>query len=401
MQNETKRLMGKYYRQRLSASELGQLKDYCAVTFRPGGHADSFEGKGVRRTGQAVMLTLGYDAGSDGPTIPVHAYGSTTGSVGDVRRGERDLRLCLDLRRRPQVGARGRVIDPARNPSLLETALRMDQRCQVLLRSGRAPADCLRMPRVLLGFAAQRPPAFEDTVALRHRAARKLGISFHRLGQNGDVLLDKLLRDVWDESLVSPHAPENLTGNLLVDRELCPSARGFLNVFEDFSELLGVPTWNPAREVVAPMFANPAYKIWEAAGYTSPPDFNQPLPDAVLVDIEARMHSELPEHAAAFSREDIYDGLTNPDEPLRMWSQLLPQLRQRLPHWANACSTDSDLRDAVRHPEQPLWVRYACRVQVVSRRAAIQALSDAPEAPSLENSLAAGKLTANTLALAS
>lgn len=372
MQSESKRLMGQYYRQRLSASDLGQLEDYGAVTFRPGGHADSFEDKVIRRAGVAVMLTLNYDVNSDGASIPVCAYGASTGANGDVRRGSSDLRLRLDLRRRPQPGARGRTIDPARNPSLLETALRMDQRCQTLLRSGRDPADCIQMPRVLLGFAAQCAPAFEDTLALRQRAACKLGISIRKLGQNGVLLLQKLLRDVWEESLIQPAARGNATGNLLVDAQLCPSARNFLNVFEDFSDLLGVPTWNPARDIVLPMFGNPARKVWASAGYGSLPDFNQPIADAALKDVEAQMRVELGEHAEAFSREDIYDGLTSPDEPLRLWSQLLPQLRMRLPHWANACCADADLRDAVRRPEQPLWVRYACRVQVVTRQALAQ-----------------------------
>lgn len=367
----TKRLMGQFFRQRRSPEDLANLSDCCAVTFRPGGHADSFEGRNLQRAGQAVMFTLEYEQGTSPKTgghgIPVKAYCAVADAVGRVRRVLDEPRLSVDLWQRPRVGARGRVIDPGRNPTLLETALRMDQRCYAVLCSSKRQGRHLMLPKVLLGFPSCCPPAFADTPALRAIAAQKLGIPQHQLGRNGDLLLARLLYDVWEESVIPANAPGNLTGNLLVPAELCPGARGFLNVFEDFSQLVGVPTWNPVRDVEVIMFANPARQVWREAGYERLPDFDEPLPTGLLEQLEERMRTVLAEYAQAFSREDVYDGLTSPDEPLRIWSKLLPELRCRLPHWAHACCTDEDLRAAVYNPSAPLLVRYACRVQVVSR----------------------------------
>ena len=70
-----------------------------------------------------------------------------------------------------------------------------------------------------------------------------------RLGANGELLLDRLLRETWERSLIRPGDPHNWTGTVLVDAQLCPKPRGFLRAYEDFRELLCVPTWNPVRNV--------------------------------------------------------------------------------------------------------------------------------------------------------
>lgn len=229
-EHSTKNLVAQYYRQRQSDAAVIEMEDYCAVTFRPGGYCDSFDGKLIRRAGEAVMFTLGYSdrPGTPATALPLNAYGAVVSAEGTVARSAAQQRLALDLRSRPRAGARGRTIDPVRNPALLETALRLDQRRQAVYKQGRPPACEVRLPRVLLGFRSDRPPAFQDTPALRQLAATKLSIPLKKLGQHGDALLQRLLVDLWAEQMVGPMAPNNPTGNLLVDARLCPAATGFL-----------------------------------------------------------------------------------------------------------------------------------------------------------------------------
>jgi hypothetical protein len=70
---------------------------------------------------------------------------------------------------------------------------------------------------------------------------------------------------------------------------------------------------------------------------------------------------------AAFTDEDLLDGITSADSELVPWSTELPRLRAAWPVWAQECSADEDLKQATRELEQPLWVRYACRIQVIRR----------------------------------
>jgi len=68
-----------------------------------------------------------------------------------------------------------------------------------------------QLPRILLGFAPDQPPEFEDSITLRHKAARRLGITVEQLAMNDPVLLERLLRDVWERQLIVPHTVNNPT----------------------------------------------------------------------------------------------------------------------------------------------------------------------------------------------
>jgi hypothetical protein len=367
----SKALLAQYYRQRIPAERFPLMTDYAAVTFRPGGFRGSFEGKPIRRAGMAVMFTLSYESGSAGdgmqhPRIPLAAYGASARQDGTVVRGANEQRLQLDLRRRPTAGGRGRVIDLERNPSLLETALRMDQSCQAAVRQRRPPLSCVRLPRVLFGFAPSRVPEFRDTAALRSLAAARLKVPVWQLGKNGEVLLKELLHDVWEQNLIGAEAAGNDTGNVLVAAELCPGAHGALGIYEDFSELIGAPVWNPIRDLTVKQYINPARQVWLELGFGVDPDLNQAIDDDLMAEAERRVRQSLGEAAPTFEQDDIYDGLTQPDLPLQATRELLPLMRARLPRWASECCTDADLIRAAHLPHEPLWLSFAPRVQVVT-----------------------------------
>ena len=365
-----RKLVSQYFAQRVPQDRWSQMTSCLGITFRPGGFRDSFRERSILPAGTAVMFQLGYEIASDtkrGPSLRLPLSGirgqdQPTGSVRYERAGEC---IRVDLSRRPRPGQRGPVIDPERNPSLLETALRIDKECQRAVDQGRQLASSFTQPRVLLGFTKDRLPAFRDTPALRKLAARQLGIPVRKLGANGELLLERLLRETWEQSVIQPTDPRNWTGTNLVDASLCPVPQGFLRIYEDFRDLLGVPVWNPAREFEVERFVNPAADLLEGVGLGRNPDFNQPIPDELVAYLLAEMRSRQAAVGASFTDEDLLDGLTNPSMPLIAWGELLPRLRANLAVFASECSTDDDLKSAVLHPSDPLWVRYACRVQVV------------------------------------
>jgi hypothetical protein len=112
-------------------------------------------------------------------------------------------------------------------------------------------------------------------------------------------------------------------------------------------------------------YANPAREILHEVGLGEQPDFNQPLSDATICEMLKRMRQHLGEQAGAFADEDLLDGITESGRTLVAWSVEVPKLRARLAVFANECCTDDDLKSAVRQPNQPLWLRHACRIQVI------------------------------------
>lgn len=365
----SRKMISQYYAQRIPADRWESMENCVGITFRPGGFKDNFAAKSILPAGTATMFRLNYEVqpgrkGEPRLYIPVLGIKGRDLPSGGVAYGEQAHCLRVDLSCRPREGGRGSVIDPGRNPSLLETALRMDKACQRTMELGRRLQGNPVYPRVLLGFTESRLPAYRDSVELRSRAARQLGISIHRLGQNGDLLLDKLLRDTWEQAIIPPTDARNWTETFLVEAALCPFAQGFLRIYEDFSELLGEAVFNPARTLEYEQFANPAIAVFRELGLADSPDFNQAFSDELIGRMLHSIRCHLGESALLFTETDLLDGLTEPDVPLIPWDSLIPKMRAQLSAHANECCTTADLKSAARRPGEALWLRYACRVQV-------------------------------------
>lgn len=233
----------------------------------------------------------------------------------------------------------------------------------------------------MLGFAPNEVPAFEDSSVLRQIAARELGIPIERLGANGDELLDRLLRNVWEEQLRRPEAPDNDTGLVLIDAELCSNVRKALRVFEDFRGLVGSYTWNPAREVSPVEVPNPASAVLAQFGFDPRQDLGKTATQEQVEALELATRTQLGEATDLFTVEEIYEALLSPDRPLQAWRQVLPKLRAKLDPLVSECTTDEDLLRAAQSPGEPLYASGMCRIQVLGRRGLLDAddLHFAPE----------------------
>lgn len=337
------------------------LGECLALSFRPGDRTATFAGKLLQPIGLAVAVLLSYEEEGECPILSgLRGQLQWDGSVVYGGDGKREFQHDVG------GAGSGRGLSVLRNPSLFELHLQMDACCE------RRANDWLpfvpRLPRIQLGFAPGELPPYEVTPALRKLAAQKIGLSPERLAANPELLVERLLRQTWEGLFVTADDPTNPTGMTLVDAEFCTDARRSLRAYEDFRGLVGVRTWNPVRSVNIYTVPNPTPAVLERHGFEPGSGWEQTA-EAEHVDVlVAEVRTALGDEATRFSEEDLFDALLEPATPLAAVSEALPRLRKRLGEYWSECSSDDDLRAAVRRPEQGLFASGACRIQTLRRR---------------------------------
>lgn len=340
--------------------------DRCAVTFRPGDYTDHFFGKRYRPVGASVMVALGceHDLPLKRMALTLLGYKRTDYQTDWQEYGAESSLFHFNGIYQPKVGATGRRLDPARNPSLVIALLRMFRASSQSLGWKHVRTQ-LHLPAVMNGYTEGQKPEFCDTPYLRQLAVQKLHIPLARLGHNGEFILNKYLRELWSEQWVSPSAPENNTKLWLLDSRLCsPNQQPFVR-FEDFGPLLGVCYANPSKLLTYPVLKNPAAQV-----YREIPQF-----ESIAADLQG--NAELKQLALRRMRQlvtdervaemDLLFALLFPESPLRVIQQALPDLRGLMDAYWSECTSDKDLLQAAYFPEEPLWASGACRIQVVKR----------------------------------
>jgi hypothetical protein len=125
------------------------------------------------------MVVLSYEeprpAKPDRFTMPLRGFRAQAYRDGSVRYGgEAGCTFCFDGSLSPRPNAKGKALSATRSPGLVDLILRLDQACKVRIRGGHLIGSIPQLPRILLGFAPDQPPQFEDSIALRRKAARRL-----------------------------------------------------------------------------------------------------------------------------------------------------------------------------------------------------------------------------------
>jgi hypothetical protein len=354
----------------VAQEQHSDLANVVAITFLPPRPDNSFHGNLLHRVGKIILVTLSYDPNPDRPgrfSMPFRGIRGQVNTDGTVCSGsDGGCRFHYDAAISPKHGDSKGALTAFRQPALVDLALRMDRFCKRRLEGCHRPLLVPQLPRILLGFAPNQPPAFEDSPALRRLAACKLEIPLERLGSNGPVLLDRLLKDFWQRELILPDSPANATGNVLVDARLCTQTGKALGMYEDFSALVGLHVWNPVRGVQLLETQNPARDVLRAHGIDSTKNFDQVFPDELIARLETAMRMAIGATHHLLTRVEVLDGLTSPENPIVAYAASLPKLRRRLSSDLIECTTDDDLLRAARHPDGPLVASGACRVQVVS-----------------------------------
>ena len=338
------------------------LSGLVALTFTPSRRRNSFLGKTLMPAGAADAEVLVY--GSEDCKASLSQYQLRLRPDGGLVVGGADEGDCCH----EIFGAAGNdSVDPQRDGFIADTLLRLD--CQAAKFADKQ--DSLRrriiLPRVWLGFAPDQPPEFEVTPALSRLAAGRAEIPLARLQGNPSALVDRLLRDTWEAVLAPPLARENSLGLLMVDAEYCTQAQRALRLFVDFRHLLGAATWNPAHRMTVLRFRNPAEDLLREQGVDRSLGFDA-IPQPVVEQLEARFRELLGDLSGRFTQLDLFDAITNPQEPLTATCEVFPRMRRSLPRQWSECSTDEDLRCAARNPDRPLVASGACRIQVLHRK---------------------------------
>ena len=370
--NSARKLIGKHRAQIAVPRQYPELSEVYAITFLPGRGVSHFGNGLLRRIGSTLMVVLSYEEpGPDKPdrfSMPFRGFRAQPCRDASVRYGgEAGCSFLFDGSLSPRPNAKGQALSATRSPGLVDLLLRLDQACKVRIRGGHSIGSVPQLPRILLGFAPDQPPEFEDSIVLRRKAARRLGTTVEQLAMNDPVLQERLLLDVWQRQLIAPHTVNNPTDLLLVDAELCTQAGHSLMIYEDFRGLVGVDVWNPARDVTFLTVENPARDILRRFDVDVSQDFNQQFPDGLVEKLELAMREALGQVQVHFTQEEVLDAVTNPDRPLVGYQASFVQLRSKLSQHISVCCTDEDLLRAARNTDQPLLASRACKIQVLAK----------------------------------
>jgi hypothetical protein len=363
-----RQLIRRHFRQIIhrSQEQHDELRSVFAITYLPGNRTNNFLNQALRPLGMAALVCLSYGGDEHGTarSMPIRGVKAELSADGTVSYCAHQSALFLhDAARAPSSKSRNLPLNPGRNLSLTSLAQRVDRACERQLRRVSRLPSVPMLPRIWLGFPPASPPTFEDTPALRELAARELNRPVDQLGANGEGLLQRYLHDLWERQIRWPNAdPANPTASLLIDAELCTQARTALRAYEDFSELLGVASWNPARKSAPQFLTNPAKPILERFGIH---DLDQPISDQLLAELESAVRQAVPD--VPLTQEEVYDAIADHELPLRAWWPALPRLRSLLEPWINECTSDEDLLCAAANPNEPLVASGACRIQVLQR----------------------------------
>lgn len=379
------------------------MRRLVALTWLPGDRTNNFLGKLHRPLGSPMLVAM---SSSHLPARQCHEQGVTQHKKareridvigyktamlpdGSIAIGGASRNPCAyDFGMPVSNKAVGRALNTKHNPEMCQVAFEMDLCRERYARTGEALSATPILPSVRLGFKRSSLPPFEETPALRRRAAARLGLPEQHIAALPDEDRIPLLKAEWKDAFIWPeNTEENETGLVLLACELT-SVRGHVRKYEHFADLVGVEIPNPMLNLISPkdQVPNPCRKVAARLG----------------IDYEATVFAELEPNSEADARavadgdrllravkqslgsvgklcsgQDLLDMLYNPDKPLIPSGlqsvsnlpddQIVELMCRGLGRRVDLC-TRGDLLRAAHHPNENLLVRGMCRIQVLLRR---------------------------------
>lgn len=366
------------------------MESLLGLTWRPGDKSGSFR-QAFRPLGSPLMVVqhsrkpdgpngrerinlLGYKAEIDPKTSTVH-YGGADRNT-----------FAYDFGLRPHPGAKGRILDPAKNPSLGFLGLEIDKVRQKYAERAFAVPSVPVLPHVFLGFSVGHLPGWEDTPMLRARVAERLRKPVGEINAMGIETLKPLFEQEWETCFVRPGEDDNDTRLVLINHGLCKRVGQALRIYEDFRELLGAQVHNPARDLLSPghrgqrdaaRITNPTKRVAAKLGINLQQALtgDNPGDDEVGITLEKAVQEALGNHLYLCSHDDVVHMVTNPDDETIIPSganslaeipekALLSLMREAAGRHAESC-TDEDLLVAANRPNEMLFARWLANIQVV------------------------------------
>ncbi len=361
-------LIRTWFARRPKHERFEKMANVVILQFFPGLGRKRFDTP-LQAAGNSVLACLWHQLEPRGErgdlnTLPFRGYTAEVRGDGLYYGGARGCEFVLDLMIRPGVN-NGRSIHPERQGGLLQRGLTMMRYANNL--RGSFVADAIAtFPEVLAAVTQQ--PQFEVTPALRRVAAMKLNTTEDKLDEA--IGVDQYLPQLFESLVRAPHSERNPTASWLIPAIFTTKHNGIF--MEDFSDMLGVDTFNPVA-----MLLNPCRQICKEMNIT----YEQLLD----VSTEGNRFEEYVRRYRDFlgaelhvhlNSEDIERAALTPDEPLTTAegktlqdilgpARFLESVRKNMAEDYRDLASQAELEAAVLSPEKALHVAGVCRPQAV------------------------------------
>jgi len=365
---------------KLPPSVRNNLTETWAITARPGDRTDSFLGKAMRPLGAARWIVLRYvhATGKNGcKKVVMPLCGYTTRIEPATARinlgGSANNEFAYDFSLQPWCGAKSRIVDPMRNPSLALIALDMHKLCQRATERRHVLDTQPQLPQYVLGFAAK--PEMVDSAPLRQRIADHMGRPRKYVDSLGEEALHPLLQAEWDSVIVPPGQADNDSSLFRIPNQFYPNAKNALRIWEDHSELLGVEIRNPVLDLLDGRYkiANPTRRVAKKAKISLAHDAIDAMDDEKQRELIKLVRDALGVDGDLVSDGDIAGGILAPKEPIVPSAakdalkeipddRLIKVMKRLAGRHADACR-ESDLLEAARNPGKRLFAAGLERIQ--------------------------------------
>jgi hypothetical protein len=195
--------------------------------------------------------------------------------------------------------------------------------------------------------------------------------------------LSTMAKAHWPELWIAPGTGNNTSKLWLIPAKYTTKLQQ-AKLFEDFSELVGVDIWNPARDIPGVQIANPIKDLAETTQISLRAIIN-PTEDEVEADVlelvgtlRASLREYLGPYSEKFSDDALNAAIFTPDEPLFFACENLVEelsaadvitlMRSKIMATRplfNAGITDEDIMAAAAKPEAPLHASRLCQFQAM------------------------------------
>lgn len=388
----------------------------------------NLRGKSMVRLGTASMMAMSYHRQFDGVRNAIELLCITAATdPADSAVHYSNVRMAHDFSREPYPGAHKRTLDPQDegtghwndrpNGSWVRLALEADRvACRAVEQNWLLPS-IPSLPTFYAGFTSWSDIDMELSPAMIRDIAAHMGRPVDAVAAMSQPELTALAAAHWPGLWRAPQTEGNDSGLWLINLAYVPAAMNKTpHLFEDFSGLLGVETWNPIRDIPSVDIQNPtltcakeqgidlqdvlatiaagsdgdvrvmscvdvthnAYTDQTAVEPMTPSRFVSRYDAAVdqLLQLEASVRMALGFYGKGLSNEQLHQFVLNPGTALTVASgQLRTEdavrvCREHLDATRPLVSvgtTDADLEKAVADPNAPLFASRMCGVQVLYR----------------------------------
>lgn len=361
-------LVRNWFARRPKQDRFEKLSHVVVFQFFPGLGRKRFDSP-LQAAGNAVMACLWHrleDQGERGQlnTLPFRGYTAEVRGDGLYYGGARGCEFVLDLMIRPGV-RNARALNVPRQNDLLQRGLTMMKHANALRGSYTAEPVPL-FPEVLAAVTSE--PEFEVTPLLRRVAARRLNVAEDKLDEA--IAVDQYLPQLFGEFVRAPHSERNPTASWLIPAVFTTKHNGIF--MEDFTDLLGVDTFNPVS-----MLLNPCRQVCKEMNITYDQLLDVSIEGNRFEEYVRRYRDFLGEELQAhFSPEDVERAALTPDAPLTTdagqtlyaivgHARFLEIARKNMADDYRDLATQAEIEAAILSPDKALRVAGVCRPQAV------------------------------------